>query len=133
MKLIDIDHIGIAVRDIAKCSEFYGGCLNLDISEPVDVSTQKVRVAFMEIGETKLELIQPLGEDSPVEKFIQQKGEGLHHICFLVDDIDEALAELKDKKVRLVDEKPRVGATGKRIAFIHPESTSGVLIELKEK
>lgn len=128
-----IDHIGIAVRDIKASSEFYKGCLNLDVSEPIDVPAQKVKVAFMEIGKMKLELIQPSGEGSPVEKFIQKKGEGLHHISFLVDDIEEALAELKDKKVRLVDHKPRVGATGKKIAFLHPESSSGVLIELKER
>ena len=133
MKVIGIDHIGIAVRDIKTSSEFYKRCLNLDVSEPIDVASQKVRIAFMEIGNTKLELIQPLGDDSSVEKFIQKKGEGLHHICFSVDDIDKALAELKDKRVRLVDEKPRVGASGKRIAFLHPESSSGVLIELKER
>lgn len=133
MKLIGIDHIGIAVRDIRKGAEFYGRCLNLNISEAIDVPSQKVRVAFMEIGNTKLELIEPLEKDSPVEKFIQKKGEGLHHICFLVDDIGKALAELKDKKVKLVDQNPRVGATGKRIAFLHPESSFGVLIELKER
>lgn len=128
-----IDHIGIAVRDIKASSEFYKGCLNLDVSDPVDVPAQKVKVAFMEVGKTKLELIQPSGLDSPVEKFIRKKGEGLHHISFLVDDIEKALAELKDKKVRLVDHEPRVGATGKKIAFLHPESSSGVLIELKER
>ena len=133
MKLSEIDHIGIAVRDIKKVSEFYRECLNLNISEPIDVPDQKVRVAFMEIGKTKLELIEPLGKDSPVEKFIQKKGEGLHHICFLVDNIEEALSELKEKGVKLVDQKPRVGATGKKIAFLHPESSSGVLIELKER
>jgi len=133
MKILGIDHIGIAIRDIRKGSEFYGGCLSLNVSKPIDVSSQKVRIAFMEIGNTKLELLEPLGEDSPVEKFIQKKGEGLHHICLLVDDIDNALAELKEKKVKLVDQKPRVGATGKRIAFLHPESSSGVLIELKER
>jgi methylmalonyl-CoA/ethylmalonyl-CoA epimerase len=133
MKLVEIDHIGIAIRDIKKGSEFYEECLNLNVSESIDVPSQKVRIAFMEIGGTKLELIQPLGEDSPVAKFIQKKGEGLHHICFLVDDIEKALNELKDKKVKLVDQKPRTGATGKRIAFLHPESSSGVLIELKER
>ena len=133
MKLIDIDHIGIAVRDIKSSSEFYRGCLSIDVSDPIDVPAQKVRVAFIEIGSTKLELIEPSGEDSPVEKFIQKKGEGLHHICFLVDDIEKALNELMDKNVKLSDQKPRVGATGKRIAFLHPESSSGVLIELKEK
>jgi methylmalonyl-CoA epimerase len=132
MKIIGIDHIGIAIRDIKKGSEFYEGCLDLKISEPIDVPAQKVRVAFMQVGDTKLELIQPLGEDSPVEKFIRKKGEGIHHICFLVDDIDKAINELKDKKVRFVDQKPRIGATGKRIAFLHPENSSGVLIELKE-
>lgn len=132
MKIEGIDHIGIAVRDIKKVSEFYGGILKLDISEPIDAPAQKVRIAFMEIGNTKLELLEPLGEDSPVEKFIQRKGEGIHHICFLVDDIEKALEELKGKKVKLVDQKPRVGATGKKIAFLHPESSSGVLIELKE-
>ncbi len=133
MKIIEIDHIGIAVRDIRKVSEFYGGTLKLKISEPIDVPNQKVRVAFMEIGNTKLELIQPLGEESPVEKFIQKKGEGIHHICFLVDNVEEALRELKEKGVKLVDQKPRIGATGKKIAFLHPENSSGVLIELKER
>jgi methylmalonyl-CoA epimerase len=133
MKIIGIDHIGIAIKDIKKGSEFYEDYLNLKVSEPIDVTSQKVRIAFMEIGGTKLELIEPLGEESPVAKFIQKKGEGIHHICFLVDNIDEALSELKDKKVKLVDKRPRVGATGKKIAFLHPESSSGVLIELKER
>lgn len=133
MRVVGIDHIGIAVKDIKTSSEFYKGRLNLDVSEPIDVPSQKVRIAFLEIGNTRLELIQPLGEDSPVEKFIQKKGEGLHHICFWVDDIEKALAELRDKKVRLVHQEPRVGAAGKRIAFLHPESSSGVLIELKER
>jgi methylmalonyl-CoA epimerase len=132
MKIIGIDHIGIAVRDIKKVSEFYGGTLKLNISETIDAPAQKVRIAFMEIGNTKLELLEPLGEDSPVEKFIQRKGEGIHHICFLVDKIEKALEELKGKKVKLVDQKSRVGATGKKIAFLHPDSSSGVLIELKE-
>jgi methylmalonyl-CoA epimerase len=133
MKIIGIDHIGIAVRDIRKVSEFYAGTLKLKISEPIDVTSQKVKISFMEIGNTKLELIQPWGEDSPVEKFIQKKGEGIHHICFLVDNVEEALRELKEKGVKLVDQKPRIGATGKNIAFLHPESSSGVLIELKER
>lgn len=133
MKIIGIDHIGIAIRNIRKVSEFYGGTLKLKISEPLDVPSQKVRIAFMEIGNTKLELICPLGEDSPVEKFIQKKGEGIHHICFQVDNIEEALGDLKEKGVKLIDQNPRIGATGKKIAFLHPESSSGVLIELKER
>jgi methylmalonyl-CoA epimerase len=133
MKIIGIDHIGVAIKDIKKGLEFYEGYLNLKISEPIDVPTQKVRVAFMQIGNTKLELIQPSGEDSPVHKFIQKKGEGIHHICFLVDNIEEALIQLKEKEVKLIDQKPRIGATGKKIAFLHPEKSSGVLIELKER
>lgn len=133
MKIIGIDHIGVAIKDIKKGLEFYEGYLNLKISEPIDVPTQKVRIAFMQIGNTKLELIQPLGEDSTVHKFIKKKGEGIHHISFLVDNIEEALIELKEKKVKLIDQKPRIGATGKKIAFLHPENSSGVLIELKER
>lgn len=133
MKIIGIDHIGVAIKEIKKGLEFYEGCLNLKISEPIDVPDQKVRVAFMQIGNTKLELIEPLGEDSPVHKFIQKKGEGIHHISFLVDNIEEALIQLKEKGVKLIDQKSRIGATGKKIAFLHPENSSGVLIELKER
>ena len=133
MKITEIDHIGIAIENIKKGLKFYEGCLNLKISEPIDVPDQKVRVAFMQIGSTKLELIEPLGEDSPVHKFIQKRGEGIHHICFLVDNIEEALSELKEKGVKLIDQKPRIGATGKKIIFLHPESSFGVLIELKER
>lgn len=133
MKIIGIDHIGVAINNIKKGLEFYEAYLNLKTSEPIDVPDQKVRVAFMQIGDTKLELIEPLGEDSPVYKFIQKKGEGIHHICFLVDNVDEALSELKGKGVKLIDQKSRIGATGKKIAFLHPESSSGVLIELKER
>lgn len=133
MKIEKIDHIGIAVKSIEDTSKFYSKNFNLKISEPIEVLSQKVRVAFIDIGGVKLELIEPLGENSPVERFIQKKGEGLHHICFQVDDIKDALKKLKENKIRLVDQVPRVGATGKRIAFLHPESASGVLIELEEK
>lgn len=133
MKIEKIDHIGIAVKKIEDASKFHSENFNLKISEPIEVLSQKVRVAFIEIGGVKLELIEPLGEDSPVAKFIQKRGEGLHHICFEVDDIEDALKKLKENEVRLVDEVPRIGATGKRIAFLHPESAFGVLIELKEK
>lgn len=133
MEINKIDHIGIAVKSIQEASKFYSNILDLKISEPIEVLSQKVRVAFIEIGGVKLELIEPLGEDSPVAKFIQKRGEGLHHICFEVDDIEDALKKVKENEVRLVDCVPRVGATGKRIAFLHPESAFGVLIELKEK
>jgi len=132
MKIEKIDHIGIAVKSIEEASKFYSNILELKISEPIEVNDQKVKVAFMEIGGVKLELIEPLGQDSPVLKYLQKKGQGLHHICFQVNDIDETIKKLKENNVRLVDQVPRVGATGKRIAFLHPESSSGVLIELKE-
>lgn len=133
MEIEKIDHIGIAVKKIEDAFKFYSENFNLKISEPIEVLSQKVRVAFIEIGGVKLELIEPLDEDSPVAKFIKKKGEGLHHICFEVDDIEDALKKLKENEVRLVDCVPRVGATGKRIAFLHPENAFGVLIELKEK
>ncbi|KPL03831.1 MAG: hypothetical protein AMJ90_03060 [candidate division Zixibacteria bacterium SM23_73_2] len=132
MEIKKIDHIGIAVKCIEDASKFYSNILNLKISEPIEVKAQEVKVAFMEIGGIKLELLEPLGEDSPVARFLQKKGQGLHHLCFLVDDIEFALRRLKENNVRLVDQFPRIGATRKRIAFLHPESSSGVLIELKE-
>jgi len=133
MKIDKIDHIGIAVKKIEGPARFHTDVFALKVSEPIDVPSQKVRIAFMEIGEVKLELLEPLGEDSPIFKFIQKRGEGLHHICFQVEDIDQALEELKNKNVKLIDQNPRMGATSKRIAFLHPDSVYGVLIELKEK
>jgi len=133
MKIDKIDHIGIAVKKIEEAARFHSETFGLKVSGPIEVPSQKVKIAFMEIGEVKLELIEPLGEDSPILKFIQKRGEGLHHICFQVEDIDQALKELKNKNIKLIDENPRMGATGKRIAFLHPDSVYGVLIELKEK
>jgi methylmalonyl-CoA epimerase len=133
MRINKIDHIGIAVKKIEEAVKFYSATFGLKVSKPIEVPSQKVKIAFMEIGEVKLELLEPLGEDSPILKFIQKRGEGLHHICFQVEDIDQALEELKNKNVKLIDQNPRMGATGKRIAFLHPDSVYGVLIELKEK
>jgi methylmalonyl-CoA epimerase len=132
MEMKNIDHIGIAVKSIEDASKFYSNILDLKISEPIEVRSQNVKVAFIEIGGIKLELLEPLSDDSPIARFLQKKGQGLHHLCFLVDDIEFALRELKEKNVKLVDQFPRTGATRKRIAFLHPESASGVLIELKE-
>ena len=133
MKLDKIEHIGIAVKDIGKVSKFYKDVFGCQISEEMDVPERKIRIAFTEISGVKLEFVMPTDKESVVAKFIDKKGEGIHHICFEVDDVERATAELKDKGVELVDDKPRMGAEGKKIVFIQPKSTHGVLIELKEK
>ena len=132
MKIEKIEHIGIAVKSITNAMKFYGDILNLGLSEIVDVPKRKLRIAFIELSGTKLELIESAGEGSVIDKFIQKKGEGIHHICFEVEDFDKVISELKDKKVEFVDE-PRIGAEGKKIVFLQPNNAFGVLIELKEK
>jgi len=126
-----LDHIGIAVRslDAAKIYESLG--LNVDHVETVD--TQKVRTAFLSVGDSNLELLEPSSNDSPIAKFIEKRGEGIHHICFRVDDIEAELAKLKAEGYRLVNESPVPGAHGCRVAFLHPSAGNGVLIELSEK
>jgi methylmalonyl-CoA/ethylmalonyl-CoA epimerase len=132
MKIEKVEHIGIAVKSIDKAAKFYRNTLNLKISEKIDVPQRKIRIAFVQISEMKLELLESMAEGSVIDKFIQKKGEGIHHICFEVEDCDKVIAELKDKKVELVEE-PRIGAEGKRIVFLQPKNAFGVLIELKEK
>jgi methylmalonyl-CoA epimerase len=132
MKIEKIEHVGIAVKSITNAMKFYGDILNLGLSEIVDVPNRKLRIAFIELSGTKLELLESMGEGSVIDKFIQKKGEGIHHICFEVTDFDKVISELKDKKVEFVDE-PRIGAEGKRIVFLQPNNAFGVLIELKEK
>jgi methylmalonyl-CoA epimerase len=131
MKIEKIEHIGIAVKSITNAMKFYGDILNLGLSEIVDVPNRKIRIAFIELSGTKLELLESMGEGSVIDKFIQKKGEGIHHICFEVEDFDRTVSELKDKKVEFVDE-PRIGAEGKKIVFLQPKDAFGVLIELKE-
>ena len=132
MKIKKIEHIGIAVKSIKDAMKFYGDILNLGLSEIVEIPNRKLRIAFIEFSGTKLELLESMGEGSVIDKFIQKKGEGIHHICFEVEDFDRAVSELKDKKVEFVDE-PRIGDEGKKIVFLQPKSAFGVLIELKEK
>jgi len=132
MKIKKIEHIGIAVKSIKSAMKFYGDILNLSLSEIVEVPNRKLRIAFIELSGTKLELIESAGEGSVIDKFIQKKGEGIHHICFEVEDFDKVISELKNKKVEFVDE-PRIGAEGKKIVFLQPKNAFGVLIELKEK
>ncbi len=133
MKTLNIDHIGIAVKSIEEAKRTYQDILGLDITEVEEVAEQKVKVAFIPVGESEVELLESTSPDGPVAKFIESRGEGVHHIAFRVDNIDSALQELKDKGVRLIDQTTRKGAGGAKIAFIHPKETGGVLIELSER
>jgi methylmalonyl-CoA epimerase len=126
-----IDHIGIVVRDIQEALRVYQGALELPLSEIVEVPDQKVEVAFLAVGGSNLELVQPTSDDTGTAKFLQKRGEGVHHICIEVKDLESALARLKARGVQLIDEMPREGAHG-RVAFVHPKGAHGVLVELLE-
>jgi methylmalonyl-CoA epimerase len=128
-----IDHIGIAVNDIDSALEFYRDQLGLSVGGFEEVPEQKVKVAFMQIGESRFELLQSTDPEGPVAKFIEKRGEGIQHIAIGVDDIEATLAELKAKGARLIDEQPRIGAGGAKIAFVHPKSTRGMLLEICQR
>ncbi|PFP27390.1 methylmalonyl-CoA epimerase [Bacillus sp. AFS073361] len=128
-----VDHIGIAVKSLEKTLSFYTDVLNLPLVGIEEVDTQKVRVAFLQAGSTKLELLEPTSEESTIAKFIEKRGEGIHHVALGVDSIEERIREMKEKGIRMIDEQPRAGAGGANIAFMHPKSTSGILFELCEK
>ncbi len=125
-----IDHVGIAVHSLDEASRFYRDALDLTPSETEEISQQKVRVAFFQMGEVRIELIEPTSDDSPIAKFLKRNGPGLHHVAYRVGDLSATLRSLASAGVRLIDETPRDGAHGMKIAFIHPKSTSGVLTEL---
>lgn len=127
-----LDHVGIAVRDVAEALAFFRDALGLEVEAQEDVPSQRVRAHFLDTGAAALELIEPTSPDSPISKFLERRGPGLHHITLRVDDLEAVLASLKIKGVRLIDETPRPGAEGARVAFIHPASTHGVLVELQE-
>jgi methylmalonyl-CoA/ethylmalonyl-CoA epimerase len=127
-----LDHVGIAVSDLTTALAFYRDALGLDIEGTEDVESQNVRAHFASVGEARLELLEATAPESPIAKFIDRRGPGLHHITLRVDDIHGALAHLKARGVRLIDEHPRPGAEHSLIAFVHPASTGGVLIELKQ-
>ena len=127
-----IDHIGIATRELSEALGFWRDALGLDVVEIEEVAEQGVRVAMLPIGETRVELLEPLSEASPVAKFLEKRGAGVHHIAVRVDDIRATLEHLKKQGLRLIDETPRVGAGGCLVAFIHPSSAQGVLLELVE-
>jgi len=127
-----IDHIGIVVNDIEEALKVYQQALGLSLAKIKERPDQAVTIAFLPTGESEIELVQPLTSDSGVAKFLQKRGEGIHHICLEVDNIEKALADLREKGFQLIDERPRTGPQGERFAFIHPKSTHGVLIELYE-
>ena len=127
-----LDHIGIAVGDIHASLGFFRDALGLDVDAPEDVPSQRVRVTFLPAGQSSVELLEPTTPDSAVARHLSKRGAGMHHIAFRVDDIRAALAELKARGVRLIDDVPRPGAHGSLVAFIHPSATDGVLVELKQ-
>ncbi|HYR44884.1 MAG TPA: methylmalonyl-CoA epimerase [Terriglobia bacterium] len=127
-----IDHIGIAVKAVAEAAKVYEQALGLRVSSVDQVDDQGVRVAMLNVGESQLELLESIRPDSPIEKFISKWGEGLHHIAVQVENIELILTQLKASGIRLIDQTPRKGAHNTRVAFIHPSSTNGVLVELVE-
>jgi len=127
---VKIDHIGIAVKSLSETIKIYEDAIGLKVDAYDQVDDQGVRVAMLNIGESRIELLEPTGPDSPIEKFMNKRGEGIHHIAVTVENIQKALDRLKASGVRLIDNEPRRGAHNTRIAFIHPSSTHGVLLEL---
>lgn len=128
-----LDHIGIAVANIGEALRFYRDALGLDVEPPEEVVSQRVRAHFIPLGESALELLEATDDSSPIAKYNAKRGPGLHHITLRVDDIRAALARLKERGVRLIDEVPRPGAHGSLVAFIHPSSAHGVLVELMQR
>jgi methylmalonyl-CoA/ethylmalonyl-CoA epimerase len=125
-----IDHLGIATREIAETLEFWRDALGLHLHGIEEVPDQKVRVAMLDLGDSRVELLEPTSADSPIAKFLEKRGPGIHHIAVGVDDINAALDRLRDHGARLIDESPRPGAGGSLVAFVHPSTANGVLLEL---
>lgn len=133
MEILKIDHLGIAVNSIDDGRTFWTEVLGLRFEGAETVAEQKVKTAFFPVGESEVELLESTAPDGPVAKFIEKKGQGFQHVAFRVANIDEALAELKEKNIQLIDQVPRIGAGGARIAFLHPKATGGILVELCER
>lgn len=132
MNILKVDHIGIAVKNLVESSKLYE-ILGIAAAGVEEVAEQKVKVAFFPLGDTEIELLESTSPDGPIAKYIEKNGEGLQHLALRVDNLEATLAELKGKGIRLIDEKPRYGAGGARIAFVHPKSTGGILLELSER
>jgi methylmalonyl-CoA epimerase len=132
MKILRIDHVGIAVKSLDEARKLYEA-LGLKVTDIEEVAEQKVRVAFLPLEGSEIELLETTDPEGPIGKFIEKRGEGIQHIALRVDNIEAALEELKGRGFQLIDQKPRYGAGGARIAFLHPKSTNGVLLELSER
>lgn len=128
-----IDHIGIATNGIDDAAAWWREALGLDVGTTEEVGEQQVRIAMLPVGESRIELLEPTSADSPISKFLAKRGPGIHHIAVRVDDIHAALATLKEEGARLIDTQPRAGAGGCLVAFVHPSSTGGVLLELVQR
>ncbi len=133
MNVDRLDHIGIAVEDLEASCTVYRDVLGIEPGGVEEVPDQKVKVAFFPVGDSKIELLEPTGEDSPIAQFIRKRGAGIHHMAIRVDDLEAALDRAREAGIRLIDEEPRAGAGNARIAFVHPKSTGGVLLELCER
>ena len=128
-----LDHIGIAVKNLDDALEIYERTLGLEVEKIRVFEEQKVKIAFLSAGEARIELLEPTDKEGPVARFIEKRGEGLHHITFTVADIEASLQKLKEKGIAVVDERPKIGAEGFKIAFLHPKSMKNVLVELCER
>jgi len=133
MKTLKIDHIGIAVKNLDETLKFYRDVLGLEVEGTEVVEEQKVKVAFLPVGDTEIELLESTADDGPIARHIERSGEGVQHIAFEVDNIQEGIDYMKSKGMRMIDEKPRYGAGGAKIAFVHPKSSHRVLVELTER
>ncbi len=133
MKVTQVDHVGIAVKDLDKAIAFWGEVLELGEAEREIVEDQKVKVGMLKCGETRIELLETTSPDGAIGRFIEKNGEGMQQLAIRVDNIEEVIKHLMDKGVRMIDEKPKIGAGGIRMAFVHPKSTGGVLVELTER
>lgn len=133
MNILKIDHLGIAVNSIDEGKNFWSDLLGLPFEGTETIEEQKVTTAFFPVGESEVELLESTSPDGPVAKYIDKRGQGIQHIAFRVENIEAALDELKEKGVQLIDQKPRIGAGGAKIAFLHPKATGGVLVELCER
>ena len=133
MKVLKVDHIGIAVKNMDEALKLYQDILGLKLTATEVVEEQKVKVGFIPVGDSEIELLESTSPDGPVAKFVESRGEGIQHIALRVENIDQALEELKAKGFRLIDETPRYGAGKARIAFLHPKGTGGILLEISER
>lgn len=128
-----VDHIGVAVQSLEKALPFYTEVLGLPLLGVEEVESEMVKVAFLQAGEAKIELLEPTSNESPIAKFIEKRGEGIHHVALGVDSIEVRMKELAEQGIRMIQEKPKVGAGGALVAFMHPKSTGGILYELCER